>query len=57
MLTSEAPSRAKEKVACKQITSSFIIWAKNVIEERREEIFGSILGPAAVVMRGLADAE
>jgi len=50
MLTSEAPSREKEKVACKQITSSFIIWEKNVKEERRKEIFGSILGPAVAVL-------
>lgn len=28
MLTSEAPSREKEKVACKQITSSFITRGK-----------------------------
>lgn len=57
MLTSEAPSREKEKMACKQITSSFIIWKKNVIEERRKEIFGSILGPAVAVLQGLSDSE
>lgn len=58
MLTSEAPSREKEKVACKQITSSFIIWGKkNAIGERRKEISGSILGPAVAVVRGLDDAE
>lgn len=28
MLTPEAPSREKENVSCKQITSSFIIWEK-----------------------------
>lgn len=57
MLTSGAPSREKEKVACKQITPSFIIWEKNVIEERRKEIFSSILGPAVAVVGGLVDAE
>lgn len=31
MLTSEAPSREKENVACKQITSSLIIWGKKKV--------------------------
>lgn len=56
MLTSEAPNREKEKMACKQITPSFIIWEKNVIEERRKEIFCSISGAAVAVMQGLSDS-
>lgn len=48
-------------MACKQITSSFINWEKkikrNVIKERRKEIFDGILGPAVTALQGFADAE
>lgn len=61
MLTFKVPSRGKEKVACKQITSSFINCEKkikrNVIKERRKEIFDGILGPAVTALQGFAGAE
>lgn len=36
MLTSEAPSSEKEKMACKQITSPFIIWEKEWNRREKE---------------------
>lgn len=61
MLTFKVSNREKGKVPCKQITSSFIIWEKkikrNVIEERRKEIFDGTLGPAVTDLQGFVDAE
>lgn len=55
MLTSEVPSREKENVACKQITSSLFIWRKRKGNGSVREILGSILGVSCKTWQMLSE--